>query len=346
MRGLFGLAVLALVTGCSPGGTGAVEGRVSWEGRGIAGALVRAYPRPDLSPAVPPAAEGPTGEDGRFRLELPPGRYWLWARATVAADGREHRLRGAAAANPVEVPAGGSARADIRLSDPSGFARSAGAPGTGVAGAVAGAPPRETVVYAYPGVRTRPTGPGFTAAVTPEPTGRFRVDLPPGTYTLAARWRRSGESQGALAPGDRVAETRVRVDAGAYADAGVLELRPLDPGTWQRTWKASPEGDTWIEGTVVDGEGAPAAGLWVLAFTDPRMAGRPSALSPPTDRSGRFRIYLPGPGVYVLGARSRLVGPPEPGERIGAYRGTDGAGIRVEAGARIRGVEIVAEEMW
>ncbi len=346
MRGLLGLAALALVAGCSSGRTGAVEGRVSWQGRGIAGALVEAYTQPDLNPGVPPAAEGPTGEDGRFRLDLPPGRYWLWARATVPGAGRPRRLRGAGTANPVEVPAGGTAGTDIPLSDPSGLASSSGSAGTGVAGAVSGSPPRETMVYAYPGDRTRPTGPGFAAAAAPDDAGRFRLDLTPGPYTLAARWRRSGEPHGALKPGDRVAETRVRVEAGAYSDVGVLELRPLDPGTWQRMWRASPEGDTWIEGTVVDGDGAPAPGLWVLAFTDPRMAGRPAALSPPTDSAGRFRLYLPGPGVYVLGARSRLGGPAEPGERIGAYRGPDGNGIRVESGERLRGIEIPVEEMW
>ena len=347
MNSLVVLALLALAAGCSPGETGTLEGRVSWQGRGVAGALVQAYIRPETDPAVPPAAEGPTGEDGRFRLELPPGRYWVWARATVPEGGRARRLRGAGAANPVEVPAGGTARAEVPLSDPSGFASPRGPSGTGVTGTVAGSPPRETMVYAYPGHRSRPTGPGFTAAAAPDDTGRFRLDLAPGPYTLAARWRRSGEPHGALAPGDRVAEAQVRVATGARTDVGVLELHPLDPGTWQRVWKASPEGHTWIEGTVVDGnDGTPVAGLWVLAFTDPRMAGRPAALSPPTDPAGRFRIYLPGPGVYVLGARSRLGGPAEPGERIGAYRGPDGAGIRVEAGAGLRGVEIPVEEMW
>ncbi len=346
-RCFFWAAGLALAAACTrPPGTATVEGRVTWEGRGVAGALVQAYDRPELDPSVPPAAEGPSGEDGRYLLDLPPGRYWVWARASVVRGGTERRLAGESPANPVELSPGGRVTADVPLEDPAALPSSAGPPGTGVLGRVAGAPPSEVVVYAYPGERVRPTGPGFLAAVSPGADGAFRLDLPQGMYTLAARWRRSGAAQGALSPGDRVAEAVVRVEAGRYAPAGTLVLRPVNENTWRTVHRASPPGDTWIEGVVVDAQAQPQAGIRVLAFRDPRMAGRPDAVSAPTGPDGRFRVYLPSPGTYYLGARSRIGGPAEPGEKTGAYRGPEGRGVRVMRGDRVEGVTIIVEELW
>ncbi len=345
MRWLLGLALL-LAACTSPEGPGRVEGTVEWEGRGVPAALVQAYARPDLDPSVPPVAEGPTDEEGRFRLELPPGTYWVWARATVDRPGRQVRLRGQAEPAPVSVAAGRTATAHVALSDPSGFGSSAPAGGVSVEGEVRGAPPAEVMVYAYPGRPERPTGPGFAAAATPDAEGRYRLVLAPGPYTLAARWRQTGESHGALEPGDRVAETAVEVKPPGPVAVPPLELRPLDPAVWGQTLRATPAADTWAEGTVTDAAGRPVAGLHVLAFTDPRMVGKPAALSAPTDPAGRFRVYLPGPGRYWFGARSRLGGPAEPGEKVGAFRGEDGTGVEVAEGQHRQGIRIEVEEMW
>ncbi len=342
---ILGIALVAM--GCSaPAGPGTVEGTVKWDGRGVATALVQAYPRPDLDPAVAPLAEAASDGAGRFRLELPAGTYWIWARATAERDGRPVRLRGEASPSPVRVQAGRTARADVVLTDPSALGASGVGSGIPVEGIVRGAPFAEVMVYAYPGRHRRPTGPGFAAAAAPDTAGRYRLGLRPGTYTLAARWRRSGEPHGSLVPGDKVAETVVQVPSRGTVQAPPLALRPLDPSIWGQTLRASPKGDTWVEGTVVDPGGRPAEGLYVLAFTDPRMVGKPAAMAPPTGPSGEFRIYLPGPGTYWLGARSRIGGPAEPGERVGAFRGDDGNGVRVAPGAPLRGVRIVVEEIW
>ncbi len=346
MRGSLAAALALLVAGCNPAtGPGTLEGRVSWNGSGVAGAQVEAYARADRDPATPPVAQGPSAEDGRYSLELPAGRYWVWARATVDDRDRDRRLVGQAQDNPVDVAAGRTSRADVLLADPSGFIARAGPPGTGAGGRVSGAPAAEITVYAYRSLEDRPTGPGFVATASPDPTGAFRLDLPAGRYTLSARWRASGEPFGAVEPGDRVGTARVAVTRGRYADAGTIRLEPVDPERWRRTRRASPASDTWVAGTVVE-DGRPVAGIRVLAFTDPRMAGRPAALSEPTGPDGRFRVYLPGGGTVHLGARSRVGGPAEPGEKAGTYRGEDGAGVRVAPGGRVDGVTIAVEEVW
>ncbi len=340
-------AILAVpLMGCNPAaGPGTLEGRVSWNGSAVAGALVQAYARADRDPDTAPVAEAPSAGDGSYRLELPAGRYWVWARATVDDRGRDRRVVGQVPDNPVEVAAGHTSRSDVALADPSGFTAQAGPPGTGAGGRVSGAPAPEVTVYAYRGLAERPTGPGFVATASPDPTGAFRLDLPAGRYTLSARWRASGEPFGAVEPGDRVGTTRVDVARGRYADAGTIRLEPVDPERWHRTRRASPMSGTWVAGRVVE-DGRPAAGVRVLAFTDPRMAGRPAALSEPTGPDGRFRVYLPGGGTYHLGARSRVGGPAQPGERAGTYRGEDGAGLRVAPGGRVDGVTIAVEEVW
>lgn len=347
---LWGLLVpglLLLLPSCSrPGAPGRLEGSVTWEGRGVASALVEAYLRPEQDISTPPVAETATGEDGRFSLHLPPGRYWLWAKATVAGPGREVRLVGQAAGNPVTVAEGALVRVDLSLHDPSGFARSAGPAGTGAEGAVEGAPSGEVTVYAYPGTWERPVGPGFAAAGPPDEAGRFRLDLPAGVYTLVARHRASGRDFGAPAAGDGVAAVVVEVRPGAYAQAGILRLRAVDPEVLRAQVAATPPSGTAIAGRVVDGRGGPAAGVRVLAFTDGRMSGKPAALSAPSGPDGVFVLHLPGEGAYFLGARSRLGGPAEPGERVGAFRGSQGSGVRVAEGEERGGVIIVVEEVW
>lgn len=344
--GIFLLAGFAAVSCARPGAPGRVEGDVTWEGRGVASALVQAFVRPEQDRATPPAGEAATGEDGRYALELAPGRYWIWARAAVPGAGREVRMVGQAAGNPVTVPEGARVRADVALHDPSGFSRAAGPAGTGAEGGVEGAPPGEVTVYAYPGTWERPVGPGFTAAATPDAAGRFRLDLPPGVYTLAARRRASGRDFGAPAEGDAVASAPVDVRPGAYAQVGTLTLRTVDPQVLRGQVPASPPTGTALAGRIVDGGGGAAAGVRVLAFTDGRMSGKPVALSAPSGPDGSFLLYLPGEGAYFLGARSRLGGPAEPGERVGAFRGADGSGVRVAQGDVRQGVTIVVEEVW
>ncbi|MBI5441951.1 MAG: hypothetical protein HY900_12155 [Deltaproteobacteria bacterium] len=345
-----GAVLLAVIGGgCSPspkGGT--IEGRVIWEGKGIAAALVGAYPKAEQDPSVPPAAEAATGSDGSFRIELPPGRYWVWARATVETGGRGARLVGQARPTPLDVIAGRTIRGEVSLSDPSGFSSSAGTPGAGVMGKVevGRGGKGKVVVYAYPGRAERPTGPGFVAAKPTASDGSFRLDLKPGTYTVAARWRASGDDSGDLTPGDRTAAVPVEVAAGRYSDAGSLRLHPVDRTVRQHMTRGSPRTATSVLGRIHAEDGRPVNGVRILAFRDPRMAGKPLALSAPSGSDGRFSLFLPGGGTYYLGARSRLGGPAEPGERVGAYRGETGAGLVVREGQVVGGVEISVEEVW
>lgn len=348
-QGVGSLLVLALLftLACTaPVPEGHVTGTVTWQGQPIAMALVEAYPRPERDPTTPPIGETASAEDGSFRLALPPGEYWLWARASVAGAARDLRLVGQAAANPLRLGSGDSLAAMVIMEDATGFASATGPAGTGVRGSVSGAPPRQVTVYAYPGRIPRPTGPGFRAAVQASADGTFHLDVAPGDYTLAARWRASGTDHGGVLPEDQVAVGFATVTPGQYLQTEPLYLRPVDPALWAQLGGAGPATATWIAGRVIDAEGKPRAGIRVLVFDDPRMAGKPLALSPPTGDHGLFRVYLPGSGRFFLGARSRIGGPASPGEWTGAYRGEEGDGLRLSDGAQRDDVEIRVQEVW
>lgn len=344
-------ALLLVASGCREkkavvAGEGRITGRVVFQGRGVPGAFVQVYTKPEQDRSTPPVTEAPSGEDGRFELTIAAGRYWVWARATLQEGGRELRLVGQALPNPAEAAPGRDAVVTIDLADPSGFSSSAGPPGAGVRGRVQGAGAARVTIYVYRGRAERPVGPGFAAAVDPDGEGRFSIDLAPGTYTLAVRQRGSGKDYGPPAAGDKIAVAGVEVLTDRYADAGDLRLAPIDAGLLQRRTTEAGAAPTRVQGLIREADGRPAAGVRVLAFRDGRMSGKPVAVSPPSGADGRYSLSLPEGGKYFFGARTRLGGPASPGEKVGQHRGPEGAGVVVNQGDALGGVEITVEEVW
>ncbi len=364
------VALSLISAGCERGGAGAgsqtgggqssIEGRVTYNGEGIAMAWVEVYEKPERDQSTPPVAETASGEDGSFAISVAPGRYWVWAKATVDGGVREHRLVGEAVPSPVEPRAAEASVVEIELSDAGGFATGTGpAGGGGAKGVVKGVAPSQDAgqlqtrarvsVYVYQGKVARPVGPNFVAAVDVvqgAPGGAFTVDLAPGVYTLAARLRESGRDYGPPDVDDRIAVATVEVPPGEYAEVGELVLSKPDPERWKDVTATLGQGTTTVSGKVVNADSTPVAGLRVLAFEDSRMAGKPLSVSPLTGEDGAFTVSLPGGGRYFFGARSRIGGPSSPGEKVGAARGEDGGGIEVAPGSMVEGLVIEVEEVW
>lgn len=217
-------------------------------------------------------------------------------------------------------------------------------PGTGVRGVVVGPATAGTAVLVYRGHLDRPAGPHFVARAFTDAKGAFEIQLGPGPYTLRARWRTSGQPVGPLSVGDRVATARVVVEAGQYADAGMLSLREIDPAV-RATISLDETGGAAasIFGRVVNPSGEPVSGLLLLAFTDPGMGHPPVAHSLPSAPDGRFRLPLPSGGVYFVVARSRGGGPIGPGEVAGFHAGPDGTGIPVPEGGSVEGITVTVD---
>jgi hypothetical protein len=83
---------------------------------------------------------------------------------------------------------------------------------------------------------------------------------------------------------------------------------------------------------VTAAAGKPAAGLYVLFYTDDAMSGTPAFVAGPTDAKGHFRVRAAA-GKFHLLARSNLGGPLEVGEWYGkailAEGNAPAGGIRI-----------------
>lgn len=337
--------------GCSPR-TGTVTGKATVAGAPAAGAEVQFFVKAGEERSGAPFAATSTGPDGTFRADLPPGAYFVVARKTAPVEGRDRTYKGEHTRNPVLVAAGKTATADLSLTEMSsgGFVPQEG---TGVTGSVSsgGRPVRDAYVYAYPASSGTARGPSYAAFARTDAAGRFRVALREGAYLIVAR-RKGGENEtGAMSPSGESGGDDARPVAlalGAMKEIGVLVLHaPREESRRRRVAAGGQErGSALIEGTVVRPDGSPGAGLYVMAYADHRMIGRPFAISGRTGADGAFLLRLPRAGRYFLGARSEYGGPLSPGEWVGTYDGAPDHGLKVGEGETRGGVRITVAEKW
>lgn len=191
--------------------TGGVAGVVLGDGEPLSDAHVFAYLRTESAfRDMGFAASAPTGTDGSFFLDLPPGRYWLVARkrasGSVAGPLRKGDSFGYYPSNPVEIAEG--ALSPARLAIPASTLRLRNAPSYSadakassfIEGRILGADgkPRSGVyaaLYDNPDLLNRPL---FLSDVTGD-DGHYRLPVAvPGVYYLGAR---SGYG-GSPSPGD------------------------------------------------------------------------------------------------------------------------------------------------
>jgi hypothetical protein len=320
-----------------------IEGRVVQGEEPLAGMRVGAYHSLDSS-AEPLALSAPSAPDGRFRLELPPGRYALFAR-----DG-ERGVFAFCGRNPVTVGAEPVWAGLQAVSEGSfSYGPSADAQGAAVEGAVLfeGKPLEGAVVYLYLDVSEDLKGQGYRLSLPTGPDGAFAFEgLPESDYFLVARKREGGGRVGPVLEGDYLAlypGNPLRALAGKTARVQLTAVRKLKEEAGSETF-ARVEGGVLVRGTVVDRDGRPVAGLHVFAYTD-RVIGhqRPAALSSPTGADGAFAVTLQAPGVYYVGARQLYGDSPAPGELFGMYDATADHGLTVEAGRDLEQIRIVVE---
>jgi hypothetical protein len=64
-----------------------------------------------------------------------------------------------------------------------------------------------------------------------------------------------------------------------------------------------------------------------------------------TGEDGRYRLAVPVPGTYFLGARSGYGGSPQPGGFYGRYEGNPAHVISIREGERLTGIDIVVSQV-
>lgn len=326
---------------------------MSVDGAPAAGAEVQAFVKAGAERSGTPFLTTTARDDGSFSLSLPRGNYFLVARKTSRRDGRERTYKGEFPGNPVAVPGGGATRGivlSLEEMSSDGFTPRAG---TGVTGAVFadGKPVPDAYVYAYPDNAGTVRGPAFAAYARTGEGGRFRLPLREGIFRVVVRDKGGENETGAMSgAGKSGGDEGIRVElrAGRMADVGRFSLHSPEEAKRRRRAAAGGLEDAAAEirGTVTRDDGSPAPGLRVMAYSDPKMIGRPFAVSGPTDARGVFLLRLPKPGKYHLGARSELGGPVSPGEWIGAYDGAPDHGVAVSQGERRGEIRIRVVEKW
>lgn len=348
-----GLGLALLGSGCQQSGETGLTGTLKFGDRPLAGAEVEVYLKGEKDRSTRPFAVGGTDQEGRFRILLPAGRYFLIGKKRDDRGGRTRILMAECPTNPVEVDGGIRELAPFTLREMGRDGTLVPDPGTAVSGRVVhhGEPVARAFVYVYTEDASGLMGPSYGEAVQAAEDGTFRIELPAGRYFLAARRRADGSRLGEPAPGDlngSYPHNPVAVEKGQERDLGTFSLAAVDAEVQRQRrqagkFAATPTG---LTGRAVDKDGRPLADIYVFAYLDSRMVGKPTYISDPTGSDGRFRLNLGAADTYFIGARSAFGGPLEPGEWVGTFDGRADHGVRVEAGRKRDLGDLTLREVW
>ena len=174
LRKLTILLVIPLLSGCLLSGAGtSIKGKVNFDRLPATGVSVEAYRADAVHLSEHPAFRSDaTAADGTFRLDLPPGSYYLFARGPglFAYYGR----------NPVLVPDGGLEGVSIGMVQASYREGVVDALDDVVSGQVtnSGAPQAEAIIFVYTDLTTQLKGMGYMMAGPTDDQGRFELNLP------------------------------------------------------------------------------------------------------------------------------------------------------------------------
>jgi hypothetical protein len=193
-------------------------------------------------------------------------------------------------------------------------------PNVGIAGQVTashGEPTTGVYIYAYRNMRSNLRGPAdFEAQV--DKYGRYFLDLVEGDYYLVARMRQSGADAGPPKPGDAwalPATNPTTVIPGEVTTVNLVLQGIAQPMLMREGTLTS--GDTGFTGLLIDAEGQPLTGAFVIAYPEADFQRMPSATSPAVGADGRFHLYVERTGQWCLAARTRTRGQPITGEPYG-----------------------------
>lgn len=341
MRGIV-LLLTALLLLATPGLAATIEGRIVRGEVAQAGMIVTAHAT--VNPGAPVLAQTVTDRDGLYRLELPEGRYALFARQPGAG------LFAFFGRNPVEVRAGQPLWAGLQTvpvipariepyDDPYAAALS---------GIVLfdGKPLAGAIVTLYLDTADDLKGQGYRMSLPTATDGSFFFDgLPAADFHLIARRHADGSRVGPMRDNDEHAlypGNPLRLAAGKTTQVTMTAVRKI-----RETGKDAPfsrQQGLQLQGIIVDPAGRPQAGLHLFAYRD-KVIGhkRPEALSPPTGADGAFRIAFPAAGIYYIGAREKYGDSPAPGELFGMYDESADHGLQIDDTTPNTPVRIVVE---
>jgi len=318
--------------------TFSLSGKVSVNGKGVGGAEVLLYdPLFHLPPMIPPYASAISDENGDFTFEAAPEGVYV----VVAKKDDLFSFYGR---NPVRL-----------VSDVKGLAlpllKSYEIKKTeikegeeeGISGRVFwdGKPVMGAQVFAYLHTSRGLRGPGYAASELTGMDGSYSLDLPPGTYFVAAR-QRERYVMGSLKPGDLFGVLPVFPLVVAEGERVSADFETVEVPTREKMSRIRGS-FAKLSGRILDENGRPIQNMRAALYANAQLFNRPLAASEPSDEQGRYYLETPLSGEFTLGARQFLGGPPQPGELIGLYRGDDGSIITLKLNKHLSDVDIIVQ---
>lgn len=348
---LLTLALLLLVQACTSGETG-VEGNLLFEQQPLSQSRVEFYLKSGDERSSSPFSVATTDASGAFHAPLPPGDYYLVGKKKEQGGGVNRMLMAEYPQNPVSVKKNYTTITPLQLKEV-GFEDAINSDGKTIASGqllLNGEPLADAFVYVY----TRGdalTGPAYGQIIRADELGRFTLNLAAGRYWLAARKRNDGSRVGDPEAGDLNGEYSGNPLILKTGEQRKLEQWALEPVTKAAKQRRLADGkftktSTWLDGRVINEDRVPVAGIYLFAYRDNRMIGKPNFISSPTDADGQFRIYLEKGGEFFVGARSTFGGPLEPGEWVGTYDERPDHGIEAKLGEATELGDILVREVW
>ena len=349
------LVGLLFLVGCTTENETGLGGKLIFENRPIAAVSVEIYLKSGKDRSTLPFMTTATDAQGAYQVKLPAGHYFVIAKMRQTLDdGRTRMLMAECPANPIVV------EEKQQRTIPTFSLREMGRDGalvalpeTGVRGRLlsAGQPVTGATVYVYTEDASGLMGPSYGESVQSDASGQFQVDLPAGRFFFAARKRSGGSRMGEPDAGDLNAvypNNPIEVKAGSYTDLPDLMMTPVDASVRaerlaEGKFDATP---TWFSGRVTNQDGRPISDIYVFAYLDSRMVGKPTYISAATDDQGHYRLNLGSGGTYYLGARSTFGGPLEPGEWVGTFDARADHSVEIEANSEQKLADIVVREVW
>ncbi|MEN8265041.1 MAG: NosD domain-containing protein [Nitrospirota bacterium] len=343
---LLSIAVLIalLLPACSF--SAVIEGIVLSSSGPVEGPGIYAYKEyHDIKNGSPSHISMPGDKKGFYRLELPPGNYYLTAAGKV--DGKDYfSFHGA---NPIQI-AGGKLWIPFMVL-PETTATAGGGPSAKLSGIVTfrGKPVTGAHVSIYSPSAPAFRGMGFLTNTTDE-SGLFRMKPEPGTYVVIARKRMDFGGIRPLKSGDLFCypsanPVMIRQSGGTFIEIpcypkndlkafldeeiypAVLVKKSGEDSIRFRENRIEKTGGTLlIKGRVTDLHGNPMKNLYVKAYK-----GKPSKMfkmlylrTMPefmgvSDEDGRFMIDAVEKGTYYIVARELMGEAPAKGEYYGLY---------------------------
>ena len=214
-----------------------------------------------------------------------------------------------------------------------------------------GTPVLKAHVYAYVGkVETRAAQMGIIGITDwvshgSADDGTYKLDLPPGKYSVVARKRASGLNYGPLYRGDwydhSPARKAIVIKKGKYSKCDFILRQLKEPMFFQGLTSVERRTDTGIKGKLLDEKGEHVPGTFVIAYLDDDMQRVPDFASTLTDDAGNYTLYLPKGGRYWLAARFSAMKVPEKDEPFARYEGSPDHSIQVEDGQFHEGIDMV-----